>query len=107
MAKGGEVKLNARETIGLGMILHELATNAAKYGAFSKADGHVDIDWQTAGTELRIVWREPGKPAEPNERIGFGTKLIEQTAADLGGGARLVREDGTRTWTITITRGKH
>ena len=68
------------------MILHELATNAAKYGALG-AKGHVSVTWRIvlprAGRLLELVWREGGGPPVPSERgAGFGTYIIEHGMTD-------------------------
>ena len=63
------------------MCLHELATNAAKYGALSNGTGQVRVAWElTEPGKARLVWRELGGPrvATP-ERKGFGTRLIESS----------------------------
>ena len=76
------------------MIFHELATNAAKYGALSSPDGRVFVDWTVANQASRtlgIVWREVGGPpvAAPTRR-GFGSRLIERNVRhDLAGDAKL------------------
>jgi two-component sensor histidine kinase len=65
----------------LTLALHELATNAAKYGALSNAAGRVHVRWKTADTgQFRFSWQERGGPtvAQP-ERKGFGSTLIERT----------------------------
>jgi two-component sensor histidine kinase len=64
------------------MILHELATNAAKYGAISASKGKVEIDWSVADQRLHLTWRESDGPAvsEPT-RTGLGMRLIEREAA--------------------------
>jgi two-component sensor histidine kinase len=75
----------------LSMVLHELATNAAKHGALSTPGGRVDLRWETDPTtgELRLAWAETGGPAlraTPTRR-GFGSTLIEAAACgQLGGG---------------------
>ena len=63
----------------LSMVLHELATNAAKYGSLSRTDGRLSVTWRiTAEGALRIEWMESGgPPARPPTRSGFGTTLIE------------------------------
>ena len=74
------------------MVLHELATNAAKYGALANGSGRIAIMWELlAGNRLRLSWKESGgPPAQPAERKGFGTLLIEQAfAAQVGGSALL------------------
>lgn len=74
---GPPVELGARAAETVGMALHELATNALKYGALSNSRGRVDIAWQVTGEQLAITWRETGGPrvTEP-ERAGFGTAVI-------------------------------
>ena len=63
-------------------MLHELSTNAVKYGALSDGDGRVSIAWQKArsdgAAQLRLTWRERnGRLVSPPEQEGFGTQLIE------------------------------
>ncbi|MDJ1015236.1 MAG: chemotaxis protein CheB [Paracoccaceae bacterium] len=82
--KGPALKLNARAALAIGMAIHELATNAAKYGAFSVDEGHVTLSWLRLddGTEDRIVfnWTERGGPkVEKGDRVGFGSQLIVST----------------------------
>jgi two-component system CheB/CheR fusion protein len=72
--------------MALGMVVHELATNALKYGALSIAKGHVVVTWSLAKAEgasrLVIVWREQDGPqVVPPTRHGFGTELITRTLA--------------------------
>ena len=67
----------------LAMVLHELATNAVKYGALSTPAGRVDLSWELDGGEgprrLHISWDETGGPAvEKPARRGFGTQLVER-----------------------------
>jgi two-component sensor histidine kinase len=64
------------------MVLHELTTNAAKYGALSVDSGCIILDWsvteQRGGRELNLHWREEGGPnVTPPKRRGFGTQLLE------------------------------
>jgi two-component system CheB/CheR fusion protein len=79
---GPEVLIAPNVAISLGMIAHELATNAAKYGALSAPAGRVSVDWGMKGGgdthALLISWREEGGPAahEPDRR-GFGSELME------------------------------
>ena len=93
---GPDVDLGPRYVLALGMTLHELTTNAAKYGALSTEDGRVDISWQVVAGEtgirrLKMDWRESGGPAvqEPRRR-GFGTRLITGgVSRELGGSVSL------------------
>jgi two-component sensor histidine kinase len=81
--------------LAFAMALHELATNAVKYGALSGAEGQVHIAWSVrrSGPECRLhlSWTESGGPAvEPPTRRGFGTRLIERSLAqDLDGEAKI------------------
>jgi PAS domain S-box-containing protein len=70
----------------LAIILHELATNAAKYGALSLANGQIDLEWQHEDGRLTLGWKETGGPApkEPS-RAGFGRRVIAQSVARLKG----------------------
>jgi len=63
--------------------LHELATNAAKYGSLSAADGHVEINWsRTADGRLNLRWIETGgPPVTPPTRRGFGTSIMQNIIA--------------------------
>jgi PAS domain S-box-containing protein len=88
---GPTVRLPPRTAIAVALALHELATNAAKYGALCVADGHVELNWgfvsMDGGRVLRIVWREiGGPPVKPPKRAGFGSRMIQRgLAADLNG----------------------
>jgi len=79
---GPDVHLPARVALSLGMVFHELATNAAKYGALSTA-GRLFLTWSVTGDESLIFeWRETGGPAAANpKRRGFGSRLIERSVA--------------------------
>jgi len=78
---GPDVHLPARVALSLGMVFHELATNAAKYGALSTS-GRLLLDWSLSddGETLRFCWRETGgPPPRKPERKGFGSRLIERS----------------------------
>jgi PAS domain S-box-containing protein len=93
---GPRVRLHPSQAVTLSLALHELATNAAKYGALSTARGSVTLSWNLAHNGdgeryLTLLWKEAGGPpvAEPT-RSGFGSRLIQQTFGDQDGGrARL------------------
>lgn len=80
---GPEVFLPARQALSLGMVLHELTTNAAKYGALSQPSGRLNIDWQVFdvgrnGPLLVLEWREAGGPiVTPPTKTGFGSRLVK------------------------------
>ena len=85
-AKGPEISLGAKPALALGLALHELGTNAAKYGALSNDEGYIEIAWTLAphrqGREFRLRWRERnGPPILPPRRTGFGTRLIQRNLA--------------------------
>ncbi|CDZ72030.1 Putative two-component sensor histidine kinase with PAS/PAC domains [Neorhizobium galegae bv. orientalis] len=92
---GPPIRLLPRAALALAMGLHELTTNALKYGALSTLNGQVAINWQIVeGAEplLRLTWTESGGPpvVAPSRR-GFGVRLIERSLAqDLGGKASVI-----------------
>jgi PAS domain S-box-containing protein len=93
---GPNVLLGAKPALSLALALHELATNAAKYGALSNATGVVDLRWhvETEGGVPRfcLTWSERGGPSVlgPPVRRGFGSRLIERSfAAELGGEVKM------------------
>jgi len=82
---GPDIQLNANALLGLSLALHELATNAVKYGALSSDSGTVAINWEIregAEPEFRLRWSERGGPrvAQPSTR-GFGSRMIEEGLA--------------------------
>lgn len=93
--QGPVVHLKPEAALALGMAVHELAANAAKYGAFSVADGAVEIGWRfterNAQRWLALSWRESGgPPVQAPRRRGLGSQLIERGLPyELGGEARL------------------
>jgi two-component sensor histidine kinase len=91
---GPKVPLSPRLAVVLSMILHEIATNAAKYGALSNDTGTIRLDWEIlteSAKKLRLVWTEAGGPpvTTPVQR-GFGSRLIERSARDQLGGEATV-----------------
>jgi two-component sensor histidine kinase len=92
---GPEVRLLPRMALALSMALHELATNAVKYGALSNAAGKLSLTWSVDHSfvppRLHLRWEELGGPfVEPPARRGFGTRLIERSLAqDLEGDAKI------------------
>jgi PAS domain S-box-containing protein len=97
--EGEEIWLAPRSALALSLALHELSTNAAKYGALSREGGRVRIGWSVENGLLNLVWKEQGGPeVTPPAGRGFGSRLIERgLGTDLGGTARLAFEpDGLR-----------
>lgn len=86
--EGPDFRLKPQAAVSISLAIHELATNAVKYGALSDAQGHVRVSWAREQDRFWFEWCESGGPplsGEPETR-GFGTRLIERTlAAELGG----------------------
>jgi two-component sensor histidine kinase len=84
---GRDVILVAQAAQNFALALHELSTNAAKYGAFSKPEGHVSVSWTIARANgagmLKFSWQETGgPPVTQPKRDGFGTSLLKMTLGD-------------------------
>jgi PAS domain S-box-containing protein len=78
---GPTLRLNAGAAQAIGLALHELATNAGKYGALSTDAGRVDVSWQSEGDVFTMIWTErDGPPVQPPKRRGFGSTVIDSTA---------------------------
>jgi PAS domain S-box-containing protein len=85
---GPKLRLNAAAAQAIGLAMHELATNAGKYGALSTDKGRIDIDWGTEGETLTMNWTErDGPPVSSPQRRGFGTIVMEQMTGRSVGGA--------------------
>ena len=99
---GPEILLPPAKVLGLSMILHELYTNAVKYGALCTEVGSIDLHWERKGEEVELEWVENGPPcARETTSSGFGQRMIAMAVeADLNGTiARDWRPDGL---TVTI-----
>ena len=88
---GPSVEVSAKHALSLTLALHELATNAIKYGALSTPEGGVAVTWSVIGDALEIEWVERGgTPVAPPSRKGFGSRLLQALiGGDLGGEAVL------------------
>lgn len=84
---GPEILLGAQQVLGLSMILHELYTNAVKYGALCTDEGRIALDWEASDGAVSMVWAERGPICERDTpSSGFGERMIAMTAkSDLGG----------------------
>jgi two-component sensor histidine kinase len=108
---GPKVPLAPRVAVVLSMILHEIATNAAKYGALSNDSGSVTLDWEILGEDsapqLRLIWTETGgPPVTAPVRRGFGSSLIERSARDqLAGDATVDFLPCGVVYTVTASLG--
>ena len=92
--RGPEIELKPGAVLALGLAIHEMATNATKYGSLSSTEGRVSVMWAITGGSnplLLVEWVESGgPPVKPPERQGFGTKLIQRgLAQQLGGEIKL------------------
>jgi two-component sensor histidine kinase len=80
-SKGLPIMLSSQMIVPMSLIVHELMTNAAKYGALSTTFGHVEIDWETDDQMLQLTWVERGgPPVRDKKKAGFGSTLIERVA---------------------------
>jgi two-component sensor histidine kinase len=88
---GTAIDVSPRHALALSLALHELATNATKYGALSRPEGRVSVNWDVQEGMLYLDWQESGGPpvAPPTQR-GFGSRLLEEIVGqDLGGAVKL------------------
>lgn len=75
--EGPDIAVDGKDAVNVGMALHELSTNAVKYGALSTDAGRVTITWRTEGDRVVLEWHESGGPTiAPPARSGFGTRLL-------------------------------
>ena len=91
---GPRTTLEPESVHGLGLVIHELATNASKYGALSTGEGVIEVAWDVFGRErqrsVELSWTEVGgPPVTPPEKTGFGSRLIEAAVQPLNGRAKL------------------
>ncbi|MGE4249869.1 MAG: PAS domain S-box protein [Parvibaculaceae bacterium] len=90
--RGEDIQVSAKAVTPVALLLHEFATNAAKYGSLSVPGGRVGIDTKLDDGVIELAWRETGGPAvESTQEQGFGSRLVEATARQLEG-------DITRDW---------
>jgi PAS domain S-box-containing protein len=103
VVRGPKLRLNAASAQAIGLALHELATNAGKYGALSKDRGCVHIGWWTEGKTFTVRWTErDGPPVSPPQRRGFGSIVMERmTECSVGGAVDLDYAPSGLTWRLT------
>jgi two-component system CheB/CheR fusion protein len=101
---GSEVLLQPPQALALGLIFHELATNAVKHGALAKARGSIDISWTVDRSALTLIWQERGgRQVDSPKRAGFGTQLIKsQVQSVLNGKIKLSLVSTGLTARLTI-----
>jgi two-component sensor histidine kinase len=102
-AWGPLVNLEPQMSLHVALMVHELGTNAVKYGALSVPGGWVTIGWRVENQDLRMRWEERGGPApRVPKAYGFGTALIEQSAKAEGGEAHMLTTAEGVVWDITL-----
>jgi two-component sensor histidine kinase len=102
--RGPVLRINPQGAQILGMALHELATNATRYGAFAEAEGRLDLTWKTTDTALAMRWREHlGRPLVVGERSGFGTTVLRTMVGGALGAQvdRVIHADGVE-WLFNV-----
>ncbi|MEO8668483.1 MAG: HWE histidine kinase domain-containing protein [Bauldia sp.] len=109
---GPSQRISRRSAFSLSLALHELATNAAKYGASSVADGRIAVTWRTEDStggapRLILTWQESGgPPVKPPSRKGFGSRLIEGVlAVELDAAVSVSYAPAGVVWTIDAPLG--
>jgi PAS domain S-box-containing protein len=100
---GPELRFNAASAQAIGLALHELATNAGKYGALSTDKGRVDISWGIVGDTFTLGWNErDGPPVSAPQRRGFGTIVTKtMTERSVNGAVDLDYAPAGLTWRLT------
>ena len=103
--EGPTARLAPNVALALSMALHELATNAVKYGALSAPEGRVSVAWSMipGGKALALEWAETGgPPVEAPRASGFGTRLLAGLAGEFGAAADLAYAPGGVTCRLTV-----
>lgn len=103
---GPDFQIEGKLALDLALIFHELATNAAKYGALSNADGAIEIEWKLSldtPPALELAWRESGGPAVTSpDRFGFGSQLISRILRSRGGVTRVSYDPSGVCCTVSL-----
>jgi two-component sensor histidine kinase/PAS domain-containing protein len=106
---GPSQDISPSQALALSLAVHELATNAAKYGALSRPEGRVELRWKVGDGRLDLCWLESGGPqVVAPARRGFGSRLIENALSrDLEGQTRLeFAPEGVRCWISAVLTAK-
>jgi two-component sensor histidine kinase len=114
VAPFGRVSLNGRSVLlkpyvaqTLALAIHELVTNAAKYGALSTLDGHVDITWTVGPDSVDIAWTEKGGPeVKAPTAFGFGSRVIQSVSQHLKGAVQFHWEPAGLICTLAVAQGQ-
>jgi PAS domain S-box-containing protein len=106
-AWGPSLQLSPQMSMHLALMLHELATNSAKYGALAAPEGRITVSWKVRDMELMFRWQERGGPkVSAPASSGFGHTLIEHSAKSQGGSAHALWQAEGVTWEITLPLGE-
>ena len=99
---GEDIRIRPKSAVAVSIALHELGTNAVKYGALSSERGSVAVRWTIAGGRFRLTWEEIGGPAvHPPTRKGFGSRMIERAlAVELQGSVKIDYRPGGVVCTV-------
>jgi two-component sensor histidine kinase len=102
--RGPAVHLTSKVAVALGMAIHEIGTNATKYGAFQSPGGSVRVGWSVSDGVLTLHWQEKcDHPILPPSRQGFGSRLINQTIVrELQGSVNMTYNPDGLHATLTI-----
>jgi PAS domain S-box-containing protein len=105
--QGPKLRLNPASAQAIGLALHELGTNAGKYGALSTDRGRVDVCWNFSDNTFTMSWTErEGPPVSAPTRRGFGTTVVERmTESSLGGAVDLDFAPSGLTWCVSCPAG--
>jgi two-component sensor histidine kinase len=108
LVRGPKLRLNAASAQAVGLALHELTTNAGKYGALSKDTGRLDVGWGTEHETFTMSWTErDGPQVSPPHRRGFGTVVMqEMTERSVDGKVDLEYARSGVTWRLTCLAPK-
>jgi two-component sensor histidine kinase len=103
VVRGPKLRLNAASAQAIGLALHELTTNAGKYGALSKDTGLLHIGWWTEAETFTMSWTEhDGPPVSPPQRRGFGSVVMQEMAErSVNGTVDLEYAPSGVTWRLT------
>jgi two-component sensor histidine kinase len=111
--QGPDTELSADAVQTFSLVLHELATNASKFGALTKPEGKIGVDWQLDARKVksprfRMSWRETGGPAVlPPQQTGFGHEVIvELPKHELAAEVTLEYLPGGLCWSIDMPAGR-
>ncbi|AIT82280.1 response regulator [Novosphingobium pentaromativorans] len=101
--EGPDVDLGSEPALHLALVLHELVTNAHKYGALSGTHGMVSLTWRILDDKLKLDWIERGgPPVQLPARTGFGTTMIERSLAADGGSAAMHADPAGMKWELVL-----